>query len=260
MHLFAQNALVYRFVTDKLVRAAHPEFTQVTPDSVCVLGGFFPNRRNIDSFHDLAAQNNLPQEQCVYVDFNVAPIKILNESEAGRFHQINLRDIATATNEQGEIIFKPGSIKFIVLDFVTEFMDEETLASFFAGLSTVLAPDGVALMSVVETPGKLAKLWHTVRGRLSMGVQTFPRSPQEWFDAANMQNLKIPFILSHKIERRNAQLFVLSRADAPYPDNPSQIWMDPEELTYYDLTKDNEKKTQAPLLIDRHPRVRENTP
>lgn len=245
MHLFSNSAVAYRFVTDELVRAVHPEFTQVTPDNVCVLGGFFPNRKNIERFHQLAAENNLPIEQCVYVDFNAEPVQILDDAEASRFHQINLKDIATVTNEQGELLFKPGSVKFIVLDYVTEFMDQTTLNSFFAGLSTVLAPDGVALMSVIETPGKLAQFWHKIRARISMGVQTFPRSPQEWFDAASAQNLKTPFILSYKVDTRDGQLFVISRADAPYPDRPIQVWKEPEELTSYDLAKSNKENPQA---------------
>lgn len=250
MHLFASAVVAYKFVLENVVKRANEAFTAVKPSDVSILGGFFPNRRNIDEFDKLSAGISVPTEQVRYFDFNAEPASILTDEERQRFHQMNLKDIATATGEDAEPIVKPETVKMIALDHVTEFMDEATIEEFFKGLSTVLAPDGVALMAVVKVKNKL---WHRFRAKMIMGVENHPRTIEEWQQLAK-KHLKVSMKVQYPIDNRRGVMFVLTRQDSPYPENTGTIELERDDLLLFDLQQQR-KTTQ----LDSTPIAVENT-
>jgi len=212
MNTFAAAYPAYHFVVQNFL-LDHPDFQQTEPGQLCVLGGFFPNHANIDATHALAATVGLPPAQCRYLDINPDPARILSKDEQTRFHQVDLSKLVEAQTAEGELLIPEGSVKLMILDHVTEFMDEQTLASFFENLSRVLAPDGVALMSTVEVVNTFEQIWEKLRGMFVMKTKIYTKSEQEWKTALEPY-LSNPAVLSFPLGRSDRKLFVLSQKGA----------------------------------------------
>ncbi len=236
MHLFGKVEIAYRYLIDKVIKPFNPEFEKQSPDQLCILGGFFPARENIEGFQKLAQFIQFPTDQLRYFDFNDEPATILKPEEKNLFRKIDLKNIATA-EQNGEVMVPPNSVKMIVLDHVTEFMDDTALTEFLTGLSEVLADDGVALMAVVKLR---AKFWHKFKARIGMGVSSFPRTLREWQEAVQ-PHLKISYRANYSIGERTATLFMLSKKSSPYPEETIDDDFGQDELVMYDI----ETKKQA---------------
>lgn len=215
MNLFASAYPAYHYLLKNFLLQAHPEFEQPNPDLLCVLGGFFPHHSNIEATHALAAEVGISPAQCRYLDINPDPAAVLTDDERTRFHQLDLSKMAEAQTAEGLPLIAEGSVKLMILDHVTEFMDDETLARFFENLSKVLAPDGVALMSTVEAIGKLEQFWEKVKGMFVMKTKLYVRSEQQWRTALE-HYLSNPAVLSFPLGNSDRKLYLLSRQNSQY--------------------------------------------
>ncbi len=238
MHTFAAISVVYNYVMDRIATHINTDFRQILPTEISILGGFFSDKKNIEEFNKLSKRNAFADKQLRYLDLNSEPAKILSPEEKELFYQVNLKDIATKKGEDSEPIVQPETVKMIVLDHVTEFMDDDTLKEFFDALTTVLSKDGVALMAVVKVK---VKLFHKIMSKFKMGVQTYPRTPEEWQNLAE-EKLKISLQLMYPIDSRDGILFVLSRKDSPYPSDTTSYEVGNSDLRSYSLKLYNESQ------------------
>jgi hypothetical protein len=215
MNTFSAAYPAYRFVIEKFVLYANPEFNQAKPEEVCILGGFYPSHANIEKTHELAATVGINSEHCHYVDLNPEPARILSATELTRFHQVDLSKLADAKTPEGQPLIAEGSVKLIILDHVTEFMDDETLLRFFETLSRLLAPDGVALMSTVEVINPFEQLWQRVKGIMVMKTQAYVRREKQWRKAFQ-QHLANPAVLNFPLDKEDRRMYVLTKQDSIY--------------------------------------------
>lgn len=232
MNLFESALPAYWYVLEEFVKFENPKFSQNTPEGLCILGGFYPSRRNVEALHSLAAAATMSPNQCLYLDINEEPAQVLNDDEKIRFHQVNLSELQKLLTAEGQPVIPEGSVKLIVLDHVTEFMDDESLAKFFQNLSKILTPDGVALMSTVDVISLYEKIWRRIRNFLTMGAGTHIRRQSEWQSVITL-HLDNPCVFSFPLGQEYRKLYVLSKNGSPYGTGTVMNNWGEDEFTLY---------------------------
>lgn len=216
VNLLASALPAYHIAMAEFVLKQNSFFTENKPTDRAILGGFFPSQENIRAARHIAAIAHLSPEQCLYLDINKEPAEILTPEQRTRFHQVNLADLQTLVTTDGEPVIPEGSVKVIILDHVTEFMDDATLAKFFETLSKILAPDGVALMSTIQIVNRAELLVEKLKAFFIMKVKTFTRTQKQWQAAVEAQ-LQTSAVLDFTLEKQYRQLFILSKKGSVYP-------------------------------------------
>jgi len=256
MVTFASIKLVYQYARDIISRDKQP-VPERPPDSkqqVAVLGGFYSDCKNIIAFHELMAELDL---RPLYLDINAQPGEILSPEQRANFHQMDLSNIATETvaikriNESTgeeettqERLIEDNSIRMMVMDYTTLFMDTAQIEKLFAGLKATLAEDGVCLMTVNKP-----SLIQWMRMKFVMGLRTTMRSIKEWKALAEKDlhvTTSIDFMSSG---RTKCTLMVITQKDNPYKDRPAMS-RSQNDLMNYQMRKARE----APKLKD--PRIK----
>lgn len=232
MNLFSAAYPAYDFVVKQFVQQKNPTFSEPSPHQHCVLGGFYPDHSNIEATHKLAALAGLQPEHCLYLDINPQPASILSEAEQQRFHQVDLARLLDAKTDEGTPLIPEGSIKLLILDHVTEFMDDPQLDAFFKNLSLLLAPDGVALMQTVEVANRAEKLFQKLKRILVMKTRVYIRTRPEWRKAITA-HLAASARFSFPLGNEDRELYVLSKTDSVYGnDLLKSNWIEEEFRTY----------------------------
>lgn len=206
-NLFAGQLPYYQAELNELLRDKSNTLRTKDEKGLYVLGGFFPSESNVQAIHTLAEMiDPSSTERVHYMDMNPAPLKVLTPEQQARFHQIDLRQIATE--------FGAGKIDLITLDHIIQFLDDDGAEEFFRVLSTALSPEGVALMTT--TNPSWTWLESIIRSK-DMGVKVYPRK-REKREQMIQKHLKIVSGAIYTLEGiQDACLYTLARQDSPYP-------------------------------------------
>ncbi len=217
----ASNLVLYQYMLWQLSnlreRAGTPEQPPAAQERA-VLGGFYPVRDSIEAFQQLATSLGLTLDQLRYLDINEQPRGVLSTDELPNFVRADLSQLDKITDTEGAAVFPPGSVRLLVLDYTTHFMKPDKLATFLGAVHTVLAPDGVCMLTTTQLmfDNKVTRFFSNMRASLKNTVRVHAVPVDILIDLSQQHDLKVSLDCEF-LQPFGNRMLALSRSDSPLP-------------------------------------------